>query len=404
MVEVVGRSAPQVSLVRDGQDRDCAMIAQGWDTLVEAYNGVFLAGVEAILSEGKEEAALLPGGDGKVLIELGGDRFEISGRGAKGGVQYWLTSVDGFYTVLLRSPKMGWCISVRYNSIGLWQQGHAALKERVRSFLFRCFKFSGSAEADWNRVTEAHFATDLYSPSFSEEMTVDLLKQIVCHQETKQIVNMSIPVEAFNRGGRMETLTIGNKSSLQIQVYDKGKEITEVSGKDWMMEIWQKNGWLPDELSKPTDCWRVEVRLGKEFLRARGIITFVELMDVLPELLCEALQSRRLAERSDVDQVRHVPMHWFWATVIDLCGSVVEWVGLGRRITESGSYLRDIMKKSAAGTVRAAVVLQLGCFEWPVFRDFLADMIRLIDNDPNHDQKCEELQDRYRNIACSISQ
>ena len=67
----------------------------------------------------------------------------------------------------------------------------------------------------------------------------------------------------------VETFTIGSKRGLQIQVYDKGLEITEVSGKEWMLDIWHKVEAEIDH--RPKDVWRLEVRMGREFLKERNV-------------------------------------------------------------------------------------------------------------------------------------
>jgi len=399
---------------RGGELRSCALhafesgdlscvrgqvIGSGWDTVSEAFDLQWRDSVERVLKEAKEEAqAADDSGDGEVMFELHGERFFMSARGARGGVVYWFRSLDGFFQVLLRSRKMKWNISVRYSSIGLWQSGFSSLHDRVHDWLGRAFKVDSRLPIDhWQRLVEAHFAIDLHSPDFSEEMRPELLHQFICHQETKQRLDGDF--EVVSRGGYLETITIGKKNSLQIQVYDKGKEITEVSGKDWMRDVWAKGGWVPDELRAPTDVWRVEVRFGKEFLRHREILTFSDFHMNLLSLMSEALQARRLTERVEGDSNKsRWPTHWFWNLVLVEIGEIREWCGTGRRFTVNGDYLVDQLLKNAVGCLRAASVIRDGEFLAGSFVLFRDNLSRVLDQDKNHDYKVNKLQIRYEGV------
>jgi hypothetical protein len=79
-------------------------------------------------------------------------------------------------------------------------------------------------------------------------------------------------------GRRCGTLDISKGAAHSCCIYDKSKEIT-VSRKDWMHEVWKRNGW--DGESRVT---RVEFRYKRECLREMGVEEAYAFLDQLPSL------------------------------------------------------------------------------------------------------------------------
>lgn len=108
-----------------------------------------------------------------------------------------------------------------------------------------------------------------------------------------------VKIGTIGTSRRDETLQIGySRPNLAIQVYDKGQEITDISGKTWMYKVWEREGYYPPEKERAKDIWRVEIRFGKDFIKNRGFLTFDDMEAHLAELLAEALITRRLVRRS----------------------------------------------------------------------------------------------------------
>lgn len=84
-----------------------------------------------------------------------------------------------------------------------------------------------------------------------------------------------------------------------------------VSGKTWMRDLWARHGF---EFSDDQwgDVWRLEIRFGKGFLRERNIRHPAEIARFLPELIAEALSTRRLCVPTNDMKRRRWPMHPLW--------------------------------------------------------------------------------------------
>jgi hypothetical protein len=78
-------------------------------------------------------------------------------------------------------------------------------------------------------------------------------------------------VEAAEEDGERRLLSArwGKRGSaaLQARLYDKLREVREVSHKDWLLDVWRKNGWA-EEQGAPL---RLEFSLSRELLREVGM-------------------------------------------------------------------------------------------------------------------------------------
>ena len=369
------------------------LAATGWDTIQEALD-LMLSPVFVELLTGAQEAAKARADnlDAVEVIELADERLKVHATGAKGGFRWRLECDD--YLLLIGSPKREWTVSVRYTSAGLWEHGVTALRERVFNALR---SYTVMRSPDCIRITRADWCFDFYSPAFTREFGPGLVAQTVCHSSTKSRERGSYDVHG--RAGIGETLTVGTKAGLEVQVYDKVREITEQSGKTWLFDLWAKNlGDAPWGNGKPADLWRLECRFSKAFLKERNIRRPHELEAVRDKLIAEALFTRRLtvASASDANHWRW-PLHPLWSAAYRVRGAG-EMLPLGRKVTGRREVMTARMRKQIAGSIRSAIVLEHGAYDGAKALELVTQAHEAVTHDPKHQDKVSAAQDRYSDV------
>ncbi len=196
------------------------LVAHGWDSVQEAWAFAPTPAFVAFLEGAQAAARAVDETDGVVVIEIAGLPFKVSARGAK---RYrWRFENDDFI-VLVGVPKLSWAISIRYLSAGLWEHGWDTLRNQVLEILR---PNTIQREKDCVRVTRADYCFDFYSPTLTEEFRRREKRHFVLHSSVKKILLQNVGISE-----RDQTFTLGLRSTLQIQLYDKTLEIVEQSGK-----------------------------------------------------------------------------------------------------------------------------------------------------------------------------
>lgn len=394
-----GRNLPSVSIPDLAQCCSrAALLASGFDTVIEAFDIEIGEHVCEWLETARLKAeALSEELTGRQVIDLGGVQFQmvaLRGRGLR-----WRLENDDM-TIRIRPVKLGFPVSIRYSAAGLWEHGYPKLREQAESAL----RVLGTPRKDdWERLSEAHCAFDFFAEGFTAEMRPGLMEQVVAHAEVKRsgVCGRDRETdELWGKAGRLETLTVGKGAPLEIQVYDKGREIEEASGKTWMLDLWEASGlWTRDGNARQKHCWRLEVRFRADFLRNRSIRTMAEFIANTEALLSEALLTRRLCEVSTDSNRARWPMHWLWAAALHSVGAVSFALPLGRKITEAREVLAERLVKALAGTLRSAVVLRRGEWNRAAAGFLLPRLIAVAEEDPAHDNKVALARERYRYVA-----
>jgi hypothetical protein len=331
---------------------------------------------------------------GREVFTLGGVEFQMIALRGK-GLRWRLENDD--ITIRIRPPKMGYPVSIRYSAAGLWEHGYAKLRQTAE----RAVRALGCPRGtDWQRLSEVHRAFDFHTPDFTPEMRPGLIEQVIAHSEVKKsgICGRDFDAdEIWGKAGRLETLTIGKGAPLEIQVYDKGREIEEASGKTWMLDLWERSGaWSRTGNARQEHCWRIEVRFRSDFLRDRSILTMADFAEAQAALLAEALLTRRLCMPSDDSNRARWPLHWLWCAALHHSGEAEQALPLGRRLTEARDVIGERLVKGLAGTLRAAVVLRCGNWSQTVAALLLPRLIAVAEADPCHDDKVTLARERYR--------
>lgn len=382
-------------------------IASGWDTVKETFKVSIperlLEQLEITKREGRDN------GRAGSMVRFGREDFRLWPTGASGSL-FVLENDD--YRVYIKPPQFEWCVSIEYTAAGLWEYGLHALRERALENLLLevkplCDERDLGRPVAWQRVSVAHFAFDFHSPEFSKDMTSRIYDTVICPAPVGKGMNKqepgyeenSQPVEAWGRGRRIETLTIGKKSTLQLQIYDKGREITAASGKTWMYKIWAQAGYKPEienGKERARDVWRVEIRFGSKFLKDRGVLTLPELHEKLHALLTEAIFTRRITVESVTDRNRwRWPLHPLFVCVYKQTDGLVDYPPLGRQKTESDEVMAERIKKAIAGNLRALTVLAVGDMDSSDAWRFVQEAYDLMIKDPDGEKKNEKARTRY---------
>jgi hypothetical protein len=381
------RALPEVPLSPCPSDY-ARFLCEGMDSLQESFwLKPSLELVEMLDATQRAARELQDNLEGTVELKLGDECFKAHATGMQGGFRWRLSNDD--LLLAISAPSRDWGISCRYLSAGLWEHGAHALRERAFSALRG---YTEQCSADAVRVTRADWCFDFYSPALTQELRPGCVANVVAHSSVKKFEFGTVTV-----GERSQTATIGKMPGLQLQLYDKSREIDEASGKTWFYPIWVAglDGEWP-WVDKPRDVWRLETRMGREFLKDRNVRRPHEFEQLLPELITDALFMRRLVvPREDQNRARW-PMHPIWSEAYRIRGTE-QILPVGRKVTGVRDVLVERGIKQVAGALRSLAELDGGYDERKVVS--LADRARKrIEDDPRHGKKLEAARMRYSDV------
>jgi len=395
------RQLPTVSM--DERPGFAACLASGYDTVKETFKVAVPDDLYERLAEAKEAAQQYRRSHKKDRwpMKFGGVEVMVSYLGVKGAT-YFCQHPNFEIHVRTNSEAP---ISIRYNSAGLWQFGVEALREQARKIILAecrpiCAFDEIGDEESWINLNEIHVAYDFYSPEMTEHMhDFNILRNIVCNSKVKKDIKWKIGCNAYSRGDHLETITIGKKNSLEVQIYDKGQEIRDQSGKDWMVSLWQQEGYHPPTEGRIEHVWRVELRFAKDYLDQRGIKSVEGFSKDISTLIGEALHSRRLTISTGDSNRSRWPMHPIWCAVYRESGSASEMLPLGKQLTMAGQEFVDTMVSQIAGSVRSTVVAKIGGYDAIDAKHLLERVLGELEDDEDHFIKVMRAENRYKNIG-----
>ncbi len=359
---------------------------QGYDSLQECYN-VRLHDDFVSMLEHKKDEAISAGHPVTIPFKMGKVEYQIS-ESAPRGFRFLVQNDDLIF--LIANPEKEWSVSVRYLSAGLCEWGADVLRTEVRRMLgFISKPFSD----DYVRLSRVDVATDFYSEEFSFCLRPSILDGLVVPSRCK--VRQDELLSFYITQGRFDTLTIGSKNSLQLQIYDKAKEICQSSGKTYFFKLWGMNA--------KKDVFRFEIRFFSEFLRNRGIRTFEDFEAFRNELISEALNIRRLTVPSFTDKNRsRWPYHPVYTYVrrVFCCESF--GLSIGKYVTGKRAILQEQGIKRIAGDMRSLSVLKnRGLYKEHDIYVIFQMVLREIELDKRHQEKVERSRERYKYVDCA---
>jgi len=366
------------------------LLAHGFDTYAEAWNWTLRPTVRAAIEAARGEAeAADQRGRSPALAHIGGREWTVAPHGAAGGVRHVLR--DDRFMVHLRAEGCEWGISIRYLSRGLWEAGGLdARRAEIMDWLEGVADpADDDAETAEPVLSRFDYAFDFHSPAFSSEAGPALEERFLVPAHTKGC--------RWWQGDRTQTITLGLMPRLQVQVYDKGAEIVQASGKDWMGELWQAAAGEPlrGDDGAFRDVWRIELRFGGEYLKERKIRGYGAMRSRLPEMLSAALVDRRLT----VDDPRRVdlrPMHPLWWRAWEAAGRATTAPPVVRYTSLQRQEYRDLLVTQLAGTLRSGAVAEGGKWSDEAAEQIAADALRLAQSDPLGPAKEKAARGRFR--------
>ena len=339
--------------------------------------------------------------------QIGGMEFQIKPHGGA-GVTFILS--NNLFTVSIRPAKVDFNISVTYRSRTLWEYGAAEARRMIWEVLLREMnprpregQNEEAAIVGWRKLSRVDYAFDFHSPEFTGEIGPTMIDRVVCHSSCKVRWDFKADEhESYIMGtsNRVQTLTIGKKGALQVQVYNKTDEITEKSQKTWMYKLWENSGLEPLEGGKYSDVWRIELRFGRDYLAERGIDEFEDFEAKRDLLLSEALKTRRLTDRTDDTNRRRWPVHPMWCQAIDMAGNSPDMVSLDGHKEFAPKAIIEKIEQDIAAALRRFSVLETGGdeYDWLSCHNLMVKVINSIEEDENHEKKMKEYGEKYKYI------
>jgi hypothetical protein len=372
-----------------------------YDTVQECYGTRLPEGLAERLDEAQELAKQRHDGQG-TSFNFGGELFQVWSGGSSGGNK-WVVADDDLQFHI--KEQAGWNVIVRYTSAGLWEYGIEGLKHRVIDLLtsegFEKYNATSGNHDDWVRLSRIDYALDVYSPEFSKEQIPGLIAK-----------NMLLPANVsagiiFN-GRRNETLQIGmNKQGVIIQVYDKGKELTDKPGKEWMYDIWEMSGYETpindDGKKRAKDVWRFEIRFGSDFLKDKRAFTFERFQKKKRALIEEVIDKRCMIAPTikgkyvglDCSHRERLDFHPLWAFVDSYFTTEKgHFVPRGRIITMARERYIEMLEKQQSGLGRSLATAQYGGYDEDLAREDALRSVELAISDPKHEDKMHKCMEK----------
>jgi hypothetical protein len=356
------------------------VLTGGVDTYAETWNITVGREAREAIERAKAMAIELdPRQQDGMALDLGACEWRVLPHGAKGGVVHVLASPE--MLVMCRAWVTEWCITVRYLSAGIWEQGLGVLRKRAADFLAAIGK---PAECEHNpRVTRCDYAIDVHAPGFAPSYA--MADAWVFPQGTAKMRVVG-PMEVVGRSRRPQTFTLGKITGLQVQLYDKVAEIREASGKDWFRQIW---GGVRE------DVWRVEARFSGAWLKERHLWTWEQVREAMPALLATALHSYRLTA-GEATRARRANVHPLWWRAIQFAGASDIGAAVVNLSTMRRVEFRELMVRNLAGSIRAAIVAHDRDVTADLVEELVSEAVALEREDRTRDRKIGRLQERHK--------
>lgn len=350
------------------------VIGQGCDTYAETFNLEWSRAARQAIEAAREAADMDPRRKDGAPLSIGGEDFQVMPHGAKGGVVHVLHNPE--IMLLVRSMNTEWSLTARYRSAGIWGHGLPALRARVAALVGHLGTLS--RDDDNPRVSRFDYAIDIHAPGFAPSYSMG--DRGFCFPQG------TAKLRVIGCAQGPETFTLGSMAGLQVQLYDKVKEIRQASGKDWFHAIWG---------GVKRDVWRIECRFSGAWLKERAIRTFEAVEGNLRPLISTALHSYRLTDGS-ASRARRAPVHAMWWRAIEAAGGADFGAAVVNLSTMRREEFHAMMRANAIGTARAALVALHGEIDQAAMDDFMSDVAASEQFDPKRGKKIEKLRERHR--------
>lgn len=163
--------------------------------------------------------------------------------------------------------------------------------------------------------------------------------------------------------------TIGMGGIISARLYNKVEEIL-YTGKAWVMNLWQKAGWIPGET-----VWRLEFELKRDFLKEKGLSGLDGVLEHLNGLWSYATTEwLRLTIPSESDTVRaRWPVHPLWMNLAS-----VDWESTSSAKLERFSNARTPTEQRLATMVMGSLVSYMAMHSLDDHNDAIEGLLRVL--------------------------
>jgi len=286
----------------------------GVDSLYLSYPGELFLDTDARLKSLKTFAQSdNPDDVGKAQLPLGGHIFEVKEKGAS---LFPYILEDGAFRIQLSRPGHRAPMAyVKISAAYLTHVGPVEAEKHLWSLLSELGEIKEAANV--SRI-------DLY---------VDFVSSVDMESWDRHAwVTRASSINAYAVSGQFSGWSIGLGGIMSARLYHKLLEIV-VSGKEWILDLWQKAGWQPGET-----VWRLEFELKREVLTQKGLSKLSEVLTHLNGLWSYATTEwLRLTLPNSDDKTRsRWPIHPLWGFL-----SAIDWESKGGPLSKRFSPTRS---------------------------------------------------------------
>lgn len=290
------------------------LLRWGVDSLYLSYPGDLSREADNRLKELKQFAQSNdPAEVAKAQLPLAGHIFEVKDKGSS---LFSYILEDGAFRIQLSRP--GNKAPMAYVKVSAKFLAHAGPEEAERR-LYALLSELGELKESAN-VSRIDLFVDFQS-SFDME-----------GWDRHAWVTRASAITAYATAGQFSGWSVGLGGVISARLYNKVLEII-VSGKEWIIPLWQKAGWDGSGL-----VWRLEFEIKREALTQKGLAKLSEVMNHLDGLWGYATAEwLRLTLPNADDKTRsRWPIHPLWLFL-----SSVDWEGSGGPLVKRFSPARS---------------------------------------------------------------
>lgn len=288
-------------------------VFKGIDSLYVSFKGTLKEGLKERLEEKKKFAQSEDEKEQALAVMTIDDHcFEVSDRGTK---WYSFILVDNWYHLQISGSK---------------RQKLPQIYVQISSELLTCYGLD-------NSMNELRKIVNLLLEKIEEETIsrTDVFTDFATNGALETIEKVSWITRAqkthkYWNGDIFTGWTIGQGGDILARLYDKTVEI-EKSRKDYLREIWEKQGW--DTYQR---IWRLEFQLRREFLKQMSINTFLEMHEKINDLWSYCTRDwLRLAIPEHTENRTRWKTNPLWEKIQDIRFNDGKFTGILRQVNKS---------------------------------------------------------------------
>lgn len=284
---------------------------QGYDALDVAFQGRVSEKALSQLESAKAQAKDL---NQEVLAEIVTLKCQVKGYGTNAAAGY-------SYLISTGSEGIQWSIK-KSRDVSQWN-----LRASVSSSLLQAVGLEGAIDqlySDIKAMGGNQLAESVARVDYAVDLQLDPLgvskaemfklqpENFIKHSRVGMTVELGDDdlTDAQNvrvyQKKYVETVTLGKMPGRQVQVYNKRAEQRAKRSQRWFA-VW---GFRPDDCP---NIWRVEIRAGKNYLRAWNVTTFEDVRDCVGDLARDCFSSVRYLQNPEARNLsRDGITHPFW--------------------------------------------------------------------------------------------